>query len=189
SQVRSLIPPERPGDISADGRVADEAVMKLIDQLRSNVLTRLSILVYQNGGPIDQQMLPLPSVLMSFLKRTTPRNPSLLSQEQRDERKAFAIAVGIHALLFVFMLVGFVSTPTTPQPVQVELWTDGVSPDAQPEEPIEEEESAVEPEPEPEPLPEPAPVPEPEPQSEPQPQPEPMPEPEPLPEPEPEVAP
>src|SRR5690606_29681914 len=118
---------------------------------------------------------------MSSLKRKPSSRVSHLTQEQREERKAFSLAVGIHALLFAFMLVGFVSSPTTPQPVQVELWTDGVSPNAQPEEPIEEEETAVEPDPVPEPEPEPTPEPEPEPT----PEPEPLPEPEPAPEPEP----
>ena len=107
---------------------------------------------------------------MPFFKRNTSRPLSPLTPEQREERKAFGYAVGIHVLLFVFMLVGFVSNPTTPQPVQVELWTDGVSPNAQPEEPIEEEETATEPEPrpEPEPVTEPEPAPEPEPEPEPE---------------------
>ena len=50
--------------------------------------------------------------------------------EQREERRALGYAFGIHALLIVFMLVGFVSAPKTPNPVQVELWADGISPDA-----------------------------------------------------------
>src|SRR5690606_4021025 len=87
---------------------------------------------------------------MSRPKRDTSRQLSPLTQEQREERRAFALAVTIHALLFVFMLVGFVSSPTTPQPVQVELWMDGVSPTARPEEPVVEE---TEEDPEPEPTP------------------------------------
>ncbi|HLV28037.1 MAG TPA: cell envelope integrity protein TolA [Burkholderiaceae bacterium] len=120
---------------------------------------------------------------MSLFKRNTSKDLTPLTQEQREERRAFTLAVGIHALLFAFMLVGFVSSPSTPQPVQVELWMDGVSPTAQPEEPVAEEDVVEEPEPQPEPEPEPEPEPQPEPEPEPQPEPEPTPEPQPEPEP------
>ena len=126
--------------------------------------------------------------LMSVFNRNTSDRISPLPQEQREERRALGYALGIHILLFAFMLVGFISTPTTPMPVQIELWTDGDSPNAQAEEPVEPE-PQVEPEPvEPQPTvePEPAVEPEPEPVPEPAPEPEPVPEPEPLPEPEPE---
>ena len=49
-QVRTMITPETPVVISADGRVAYEKVMKIMDQLRSNGITRLGLLVDQHGG-------------------------------------------------------------------------------------------------------------------------------------------
>lgn len=48
--VQSLLTPETPVIISADGRVPYETVMKIMDQLRSNGVTRLGLLVDQHGG-------------------------------------------------------------------------------------------------------------------------------------------
>src|SRR5690606_13889945 len=97
---------------------------------------------------------------------------SEITPEQRDDRRGLGYAAAIHAALFVLMLLGFVSAPKTPNPVQVELWADGTTPTAaQPEtEPDVAEESQETP-------PEPTVEPEPDPQPEPQPQPEPEPEP------------
>lgn len=50
SRVQSIVTPETPVVISADGRVPYETVMKIMDQLRSNGLTRLGLLVDQHGG-------------------------------------------------------------------------------------------------------------------------------------------
>ena len=58
---------------------------------------------------------------MSLFNRNASKRQTSLTPEQREERRAFGYAVGIHALVFVLMMVGLVSTPTTPQPVQVEL--------------------------------------------------------------------
>ena len=87
--------------------------------------------------------------------RNHPKTP-----EQREERKALGYAVAIHAALFIFMLFGLVASPQSPNPVQVELWTDGTTPTAA--EPQTEPEVADEPTPEPEPEPEPQPEPPPE---------------------------
>src|SRR5690606_32609783 len=45
ARVQALITPETPVVISADGRVPYETVMKIMDQLRSNGVTRLGLLV------------------------------------------------------------------------------------------------------------------------------------------------
>ncbi len=55
AQVRSLITPDTPVVISADGRVPYETVMKIMDQLRSNGITRLGLLVDQHGSPAADQ--------------------------------------------------------------------------------------------------------------------------------------
>ncbi len=55
SQVRSLVSPETPVIISADGRVSYETVMKVMDELRSSGITRLGLLVDQHGLPADDQ--------------------------------------------------------------------------------------------------------------------------------------
>jgi len=55
AQVRSLITPDTPVVISADGRVPYETVMKIMDQLRSNGITRLGLLVDQHGSPVGEE--------------------------------------------------------------------------------------------------------------------------------------
>lgn len=55
SEIRTLITPETPVVISADGRVPYETVMKIMDQLRSNGVTRLGLLVDQHGAPASAQ--------------------------------------------------------------------------------------------------------------------------------------
>jgi len=55
AQVRSLVTPDTPVVISADGRVPYETVMKIMDQLRSNGITRLGLLVDQHGAPATDQ--------------------------------------------------------------------------------------------------------------------------------------
>src|SRR3546814_3723622 len=80
---------------------------------------------------------------------------SELTPEQRDDRRGLSYAAAIHAALFVFMLLGFVSAPKTPNPVQVELWADGTTPTAaapetEPDTVEEPEETPPEPEVEPE---------------------------------------
>lgn len=55
AQVRSLITPDTPVVISADGRVPYETVMKIMDQLRSNGITRLGLLVDQHGTPVGEE--------------------------------------------------------------------------------------------------------------------------------------
>jgi len=54
-QIRSLITPETPVVISADGRVPYETVMKIMDQLRSSGISRLGLLVDQHGAPAADQ--------------------------------------------------------------------------------------------------------------------------------------
>jgi biopolymer transport protein TolR len=49
-QVRSRITAETPVVIAADGKVPYEAVMKVMDELRTNGITRLGLLVNQDGG-------------------------------------------------------------------------------------------------------------------------------------------
>ena len=51
AEVRTLITPDTPVVISADGRVPYETVMKIMDQLRSNGISRLGLLVDQHGAP------------------------------------------------------------------------------------------------------------------------------------------
>lgn len=53
--VQSLLSPETPVVISADGRVPYETVMKIMDTLRSNGVTRLGLLVDQHGGVDTEQ--------------------------------------------------------------------------------------------------------------------------------------
>src|SRR3546814_9335820 len=94
---------------------------------------------------------------------------SELTPEQRDDRRGLSYAAAIHAALFVFMLLGFVSAPKTPNPVQVELWADGTTPtaaapDTEPDTVEEPEETPPEPKVETEPQPQPEPQPEPEPE-------------------------
>ncbi len=55
AQVRTLITPDTPVVISADGRVPYETVMKIMDQLRSNGISRLGLLVDQHGAPASNQ--------------------------------------------------------------------------------------------------------------------------------------
>jgi len=55
NRVQSMITPETPVVISADGRVPYETVMKIMDQLRSNGVTRLGLLVDQHGGVETEQ--------------------------------------------------------------------------------------------------------------------------------------
>ncbi|RYF55559.1 MAG: protein TolA, partial [Comamonadaceae bacterium] len=71
--------------------------------------------------------------------------------EAQDNRKAFGLAVGAHVLLVLVLVLGLDWHTENPGPVQVELWTDGVSPDARPPEP--------EVDPTPAPAPQPAPTP------------------------------
>lgn len=54
-RVQSLLTPETPVIISADGRVPYETVMKIMDQLRSSGVTRLGLLVDQHGGVEAEQ--------------------------------------------------------------------------------------------------------------------------------------
>src|SRR5690606_7107322 len=105
---------------------------------------------------------------------------SELTPEQRDDRRGLGYAAAIHAALFAFMLLSFVASPRTPNPVQVELWADGTTPTAAEPDVVADEVSEPEVTP-PEPEPEPQPDPEPQPEPEPTPQPEPTPEPEPTP--------
>src|SRR5690554_1173052 len=56
SHVQSLLTADTPVVISADGRVPYETVMKIMDQLRSNGVTRLGLLVDQHGGVEAEQM-------------------------------------------------------------------------------------------------------------------------------------
>ncbi|HRL20746.1 MAG TPA: cell envelope integrity protein TolA [Alcaligenes sp.] len=103
------------------------------------------------------------------MKQTTrnTRNPAHRTPEQRDDRRGLLIALGLHGLLLLAMLAGLLfSAPKTPNAVQVELWMDGVAPDAA----VNADPQAPEAEPEPQPEPEPAVEPEP-----PTPQPEPEP--------------
>ena len=53
--VQSILTPDTPVVISADGRVPYETVMKIMDQLRSNGITRLGLLVDQHGGVQSDQ--------------------------------------------------------------------------------------------------------------------------------------
>jgi len=53
-EVRSRITPETPVVLAADGQVPYETVMKAMDQLRSNGITRLGLLVDQSAAPDDK---------------------------------------------------------------------------------------------------------------------------------------
>ncbi|WP_397476254.1 protein TolR [Pusillimonas sp.] len=55
NEVQSRITPETPVVLAADGRVPYETVMKAMDQLRSNGITRLGLLVDQSAAPDDQK--------------------------------------------------------------------------------------------------------------------------------------
>jgi biopolymer transport protein TolR len=50
AQVRSRITAETPVVIAADGKVPYESVMKVMDELRTNGITRLGLLVDQGGS-------------------------------------------------------------------------------------------------------------------------------------------
>lgn len=54
-EIRSRITAETPIILAADGRVPYETVMKAMDQLRSNGITRLGLLVDQSAAPDEQQ--------------------------------------------------------------------------------------------------------------------------------------
>lgn len=54
-EIRSRITAETPVILAADGRVPYETVMKAMDQLRSNGITRLGLLVDQSAAPDEQQ--------------------------------------------------------------------------------------------------------------------------------------
>lgn len=56
AQVRQRITAETPVVIAADGRVPYETVVKIMDELRSNGVTRLGLLVDQGGA--NAQQLP-----------------------------------------------------------------------------------------------------------------------------------
>ena len=51
AEVRSRITAESPVVIAADGKVPYEDVMKIMDTLRSNGITKLGLLVNQDDGP------------------------------------------------------------------------------------------------------------------------------------------
>ena len=111
--------------------------------------------------------------------------------EQQDERRGFIYAMLAHLGLVAVLLVGMLtSSPRTPAPVQVELWANGVSPNAvqEPQDSTSPEETPA-PQPAPEPLPEPTPEPQPAPPPPPEPEPAPKPAVKPAPTPAPEVAP
>jgi biopolymer transport protein TolR len=50
SEVQSLVTPETPVIIAADGRVPYDTVMKVMDQLRTGGISRLGLLVDQKAG-------------------------------------------------------------------------------------------------------------------------------------------
>src|SRR5690606_8386268 len=54
-ELQSRITAETPVVLAADGRVPYETVMKAMDQLRSNGITRLGLLVDQSAAPDDQE--------------------------------------------------------------------------------------------------------------------------------------
>ncbi len=54
-EIQSRITPETPVVLAADGKVPYETVMKAMDQLRSNGITRLGLLVDQSAAPDDQK--------------------------------------------------------------------------------------------------------------------------------------
>ncbi|MVW73628.1 protein TolA, partial [Bordetella sp. 15P40C-2] len=99
------------------------------------------------------------------------------SPAAQDNRKALGLAILAHLLLLVALIFGVSWHTENPGPVQVELWADGVTPDARPpEEQPDEPDTKPEPQPEPEPEAEPEPAPPPPPAPEPEPQPEPPPQ-------------
>lgn len=51
SEIQSRITPETPVVLAADGKVPYETVMKAMDELRSNGITRLGLLVDQSSAP------------------------------------------------------------------------------------------------------------------------------------------
>ena len=55
NEVQSRITSETTVVLSADGRVPYETVMKAMDQLRTNGITRLGLLVDQSAAPDDQK--------------------------------------------------------------------------------------------------------------------------------------
>lgn len=89
----------------------------------------------------------------------------VMTPEQREQRRGLMYAIALHVALVLLLLLGFITAPKSPNPVQIELWAEGEMAVA---ENMDEPVSAEEPEAEPEPTPEPevaAPVkPEPEPE-------------------------
>jgi biopolymer transport protein TolR len=61
SQVRQRITAETPVVIAADGKVPYETVVKVMDELRSNGVTRLGLLVDQSGGADQTTASPAPA--------------------------------------------------------------------------------------------------------------------------------
>ena len=59
-QVRQRITAETPVVIAADGKVPYETVVKVMDELRSNGVTRLGLLVDQGGAAAQQSTQPAP---------------------------------------------------------------------------------------------------------------------------------
>lgn len=57
-QVRQRITAETPVVIAADGKVPYETVVKVMDELRSNGVTRLGLLVDQGGSTAQQPTQP-----------------------------------------------------------------------------------------------------------------------------------
>ncbi|HRL20745.1 MAG TPA: protein TolR [Alcaligenes sp.] len=55
NEVRSRLQPDSPVVIAADGKVPYETVMELMDELRSNGITRLGLLVDQNTDTSDRK--------------------------------------------------------------------------------------------------------------------------------------
>lgn len=103
-----------------------------------------------------------------------------LTPEQYEQRRGLIYAIALHVALLLVLLLGLISIPKSPNPVQIELWAEGEVAEAEnTDEPITTEELEPEPviEPEPEPIIEPEPEIEPEPVVEPEPEPEPTPPP------------
>src|SRR5690606_386061 len=77
--------------------------------------------------------------------------------EQEDERRGLAYALIAHAAIAAIMLVGFLTTsPSNPNPVQIELWAEGdtlaaAEPEDQPDTPEQSQPQEQPPEPEPQP--------------------------------------
>ena len=85
---------------------------------------------------------------------------ALLSQEEKEQRRGLIYALALHFALVLLLLLGLISVPKSPNPVQIELWAEGEMAMAENmEEPTAEPEPEatpeLEPAPEPEPLPEP----------------------------------